>query len=179
MMTIFKLLQQPVFATRSPFATTTRRPIYRLNMMPMREFALESTKFCVDPESSSARCTVPQMATKTCIVQPVRSCIPVRAAMDMVGSVSTCPCSVTSSSASRTSIMKSCLHFCLWPLVKNSSQWKHLLSLRHYAISAGERRRTEADLLVLAGVPVEEDVGIVPGSDVVLAAARLAPHADD
>jgi hypothetical protein len=35
---------------------------------------------------------------------------------------------------------KSCLHNCLYPLVKNSSQRKHLPSLQHYTISTGDGR---------------------------------------
>jgi hypothetical protein len=44
---------------------------------------------------------------------------------------------VSTSSLDTTSITKTCFHTVLWPLEKNSSQWKHLSSLRHYAISTG------------------------------------------
>jgi hypothetical protein len=62
----------------------------------------------------------------------------------MVGSVaSVWP---SGSSSATTSMMKSYLQIGLWPLVKNSSQWKQLSSLRRCAISDGVRRFTAGPL---------------------------------
>jgi hypothetical protein len=85
-MLIFKSKQLPELATRSPFATATLNPALLLNLIPTHAAASESTKLWVDPESSSARRTAPWTVTYTCIVLPLRGCMPVSAAMDIVSS---------------------------------------------------------------------------------------------
>jgi hypothetical protein len=57
-MRIFKFVQEPVLATRSPLATATLSPTRPLKTIPTRAATSESTKLWVDPESSSARNTV-------------------------------------------------------------------------------------------------------------------------
>jgi hypothetical protein len=71
----------------------------------------------------------------------------------------------------------SCLQCCLCPGVKNLSQWKHLLSLHRWAISAGVKWRTvigdEDD--VATGCPdVADDT--VPVGYVYREAVRPEPH---
>jgi hypothetical protein len=75
--------------------------------------------------------------------------------------------------------MKSCLHCCLWPLLKNSSQWKHLLSLSLYAISAGERRTTGGEDLAGVATAIPEGAADkdTPCGGTYLAPVRPAPRA--
>jgi hypothetical protein len=57
-------------------------------------------------------------------------------------------------------MMNNCLQCYLCPGVKNSSQWKHLLSLRRWAISAGVKRRTvvgDEDVVAMGYPDVADD----------------------
>jgi hypothetical protein len=58
-------------------------------------------------------------------------------------------------------MMNSCLQCCLCLGVKNSSQWKHLLSLCHWAISVGVKRRTvvgDEDVVATGCLDVADDM---------------------
>jgi hypothetical protein len=57
-MLIFKSVQEPVLATRSPLATATLSLAWPLKTIPTRAATSESTKLWVDPESNNARNTL-------------------------------------------------------------------------------------------------------------------------
>jgi hypothetical protein len=143
-----KSWQQPGLVTRSPFATATRRPDGPRRARPARVAASVSMKLCgsrVEQRDEEGDGYV-----HVDVHSPPSTRLDLGEGVDGDGWLAF-DGSPTHSSSNTTSMLKRRLQCSLCPWTKNSSQWKHLPSLRHWVTSVGDRR------IVVDGLLMEVD----------------------